>query len=305
LHREKFDLIHAHGSQDLWNSAAARRMGHHSLPLIFTRHHTKKLVDHAFNRFLYRKVVDHLIVACASVLDRYRPFLERGDITEDRISVIHSAYREDRFHPGVDGSAIRHELGAGPETMLVGVVGRLQPEKGGMYFLRAAAKIAPAFPTARFVFVGRGSDEMLLRQTAAELGIAERVIFMGFREDIPEITAALDLSVLPSIDCDASSAVLKEAMAMGRPVVATIIGGAGDIVEADKTGLLVPHADPEALATAIGTILGMPDRGRAMGERGQQRVVAHFTRERLVEQTLATYRKVLERWQQHQQGNNR
>jgi glycosyltransferase involved in cell wall biosynthesis len=304
LHRERFDLMDAHGSQDLWASALARRLGRHSLPLIFTRHNTKEVADHPFNRYLYRKVIDHLIVASSSVLDRYRPFLERGDLTEDRISVVHSAYWEDRFHPGVDGSRVRTELCGGDRAaLLVGVIGRLVADKGGIHFLRAAARLAQEFPAARFLFAGKGSHEDSLRGAAAELGIADRVRFLGFRDDIPEVTAALDLSVLPSVDCDASSAVLKEAMAVGRPVVATTIGGADEIVLPGTTGLLVPPGDPEALSAAMGTILRRPDRGREMGRRGQERVRDLFTRDRLVEDTLAAYRRALDRWNGRMRGD--
>jgi glycosyltransferase involved in cell wall biosynthesis len=111
---------------------------------------------------------------------------------------------------------------------------------------------------------------------------------------MPEITAALDLSVLPSIDCDASSAVLKEAMALAKPVVATDMGGARDIVEVGKTGLLVPPGDSEALAQAVGEILLSGDRGRTRRE-GQRRVQSHFGQKRLVEGTLIAYRAALMR----------
>ena len=293
-----FDLIDAHGSQDLWASALARRIGRRPVPLVFTRHNTKVVADHLFNRALYRRAVDHLIVVSRSVLDRYRPFLDRGDLSRERISVVHSSYQEDRFHVGVDGRAVRRELcsGAGPAPLLIGVIGRLVPDKGGMHFLRAAARVAKEFPSARFLFAGRGTAEEALKRAAADLEISEKVAFLGFREDVPQITAALDLSVLPSVDCDASSAVLKEAMAVGRPVVATSIGGAGEIIQDGETGLLVPPADPEALAQAMAAILRRPDHGLSMGARGRERVLSLFTRDRLVEGTLDAYRKARERW---------
>ncbi len=298
LRSRHFDLMDAHGSQDLWASALARRISGRPLPLVFTRHNTKEVADHFFNRVLYRREVDHLIVVSGSVLDRYRSFLDRGDLSGERISVVHSSYREDRFHEGVDGSALRRELcsGAGADDLLIGVIGRLVPDKGGIHFLRAAARIASEFPSARFLFVGRGDAEEALRRSAADLGISGKVAFLGFREDIPQITAALDLSVLPSVDCDASSAVLKEAMAVGRPVVATSIGGSGEIIQDGETGLLVPPANPEALAKAMAAILRMPDRGLSMGARGRERVRALFHRDRLVEGTLDAYRKAQERW---------
>jgi glycosyltransferase involved in cell wall biosynthesis len=295
LQRRQFDLMDSHGSQDLWAAAAALKLGRHALPLIYTRHNTKQVAFHPLNRFLYRNLVNHLIVVSASVLERYEPFLRHGDLHRERISVVHSSYWEERFHPGVKPASLRREMGVdGGECLLVGVVGRLVLDKGGTFFLRAVAQIAADLPAARFLFAGRGSEEEALRREAASLGLAERVRFLGFREDIPEITAALDLSVLPSVDCDASSAVLKEAMALGKPVVATDIGGAREIVEHGRTGLIVPPGDSDALAHAIKQILQQEDRGRAMGKAGQLRVKSEFSIRRMAEGTLLAYRRALE-----------
>jgi glycosyltransferase involved in cell wall biosynthesis len=304
LQRRPFDLLDAHGSQDLWAAAAALRLGGHTMPLIYTRHNTKRVAFHPLNRFLYRRLVDHLIVVSESVLERYEPFLRRGDLSRERISVVHSSYWEERFHAGVQPASIRGELGAGDGAPLVGVVGRLVQDKGGTFLLKAAARITGDIPTIRFLFVGRGTEEARLRSEAASLGLTDRVQFLGFREDIPEITAALDLSVLPSVDCDASSAVLKEAMALGKPVVATDIGGAREIIEDGKSGLVVPPGDSEALAQAIKQILLREDRGRAMGEEGRRRVISQFSIRRLAEGTLSAYQRALQAGQpsQHPKG---
>jgi len=296
LRRRKFDLIDAHGSQDLWVATFARSAGCWGLPMVFTRHNTKRLKDHLPNRLIYRHRVDHLIVASATVLERYEPYLQRGDITPDCVSVVHSSYWEDRFHGGIDGSAVRREIcGDDHDTSLVvGLIGRLVPDKGGIYFLRAAAQLAGKVPGVRFVFAGTGDDEPMLKQAAVNLGISEQVQFLGFRDDMPEVIAALDLLVLPSVDCDASSAALKEAMAVGRPAVATTVGGAAEIVRDGETGLLVPARDADALANAMEKVLRMPDHGRSMGTLGQE-VVRSFTQDRLVEGTLEAYYKVLAR----------
>jgi glycosyltransferase involved in cell wall biosynthesis len=294
LRREAYDLIDAHGSQDLWTCVAARALARARVPLVFTRHNTKRVASHAANRWLYRQV-DHLILASGSILERYAPFLSSGDLARDRVSVVHSAYRPDRFHPGVDGSRVRAELGVPAGAPLVGVVGRLVADKGQDDFLKAAARILERRPETRFLLVGTGTNEPELRALAASLGIAERVRFLGFRDDVPEITAALGVSVLPSVDCDASPAVLKEALACGVPVVATAIGGAGEILRQGETGLLVPPRDPARLAEAILSLLDDPDRARAMGRLGARDVAERFTPARLAAETLAVYASVVER----------
>ena len=293
-----YDLVVAHGSQDLWTAALALPApgagdGARRRPaLAYTRHNTKRVRDHALNRWLFRRI-DHLVVVSRSVLDRFEPFFARGVLRRDRVSVVHSSYRPERFHPGLDASRFRSEVGAGSETPIVGVIGRLVADKGQDDFLRAAALLRPRHPRARFVLAGTGTAEPSLRALAASLGLDEVVRFLGFRDDVPEVTAALAVSVLPSIDCDASSAALKEALACGVPVVATDIGGAAEIVRSGETGLIVPPRDPARLAEAIGTLLADPGRAAAMGRRGAQDVAARFTPDRLVAGTIAAYETIL------------
>ncbi|HYV85671.1 MAG TPA: glycosyltransferase family 4 protein [Patescibacteria group bacterium] len=295
LDAARYDLVDAHGSQDLWTTVLARRrLGAHAPPLVFTRHNTKHVATHLFNRWLYRRL-DHLIVVSASVLERYRPFFERGDLRRDRVSIVHSAYRPDRFHPGIDGSAVRASLGLGAGTPLVGAVGRLVPDKGQDDLLRAAAEVLRRSPQTRFALVGAGTAEPALRALAAELGVENACSFLGFRDDIPTITAALTIAVLASIDCDASPAVLKEALACGVPAVATDIGGSSEIVRDGQTGLIVPPRRPDLLARALLALLDDPARARLMGRAGSADVAARFTPDLLAEQTLAAYRAVLAR----------
>ncbi|HEX9427836.1 MAG TPA: glycosyltransferase family 4 protein [Candidatus Polarisedimenticolia bacterium] len=293
LRAARYDLINAQGSQDLWTAVAARRLSGQTLPLLFTRHNTKHIKPHAANRWLYRHQVDHLIAVSRSVIERYRPFLDAGSLTPERISVVHPAYRPDRFRTGLDGSGLRRELGVDSGTPIVGVIGRLVPDKGPDIFLRAAATVLAARPDARFVLTGTGTMEPELRRLIGELGIAAAVRLLGFRDNVPEITTALTISVLPAVDCDASSTVLKEALACGVPVIATDIGGAREIVLDGTTGLVVPPGDPGPLARAILDLLADPARARAMGSAGSRDVAARFTPERLAAGTLEVYEKVL------------
>jgi glycosyltransferase involved in cell wall biosynthesis len=292
LRTARYDLIDSHGSQDLWTTVLARRLASVRTPLVFTRHNSKRIGAHTANRWLYRQV-DHLILVSDSIRERYEPLFASRALRRDRVSVIHSAYRTDRFHPGLDASRGRRALGVPPEVPLVGAVGRLVADKGQDDLIRAAVEVRRRHPAALFLLVGTGTAEPLLRDLAARLGVSEAVRFLGFRDDVPEITAALDLSVLAAVDCDASSAVLKEAHACGVPVVATAIGGAGEIVRDGETGLIVPPRDSARLAAAILRLLGDPARAREMGRRGSLDVASRFTPDRLADETLAVYRAVV------------
>jgi glycosyltransferase involved in cell wall biosynthesis len=287
-----YDLLHAHGSQDLWTCVAARHLAGIRPPLVYTRHNTKRMRAHAANRWLYRREIDHLIVVSATVLERYAPLLRKGDLDPNRVSVVHPAYRPDRFHPGLDGSRVRAELGFDPQTPLVGVIGRLVYDKAQDDFLRAAALILRRRPDTRFLLAGTGPQEQEFRSLAAALGVDGAVRFLGFRDDVPEITAALTLAVLPSVDCDASSTVLKEALACGVPAVATAVGGAAEILRPGETGLVVPPRDPPRLAEAILALLDQPERAREMGRLGSRDVAERFTPARLTREIVAVYERV-------------
>ncbi len=293
LREQSYDLIDAHGSQDLWAVTAARALSGRRLPLILTRHNTKRVRAHAANRWLYRRQIDHLIVASRSVLQRYTSIQSAGALAEDRISVVHSAYRTDRFPPGIDGRRARSLLGITDASPIVGVVARLVRDKGHEHLLRAAPAILARHPETIFLFVGTGTLENELRALADSLHLGSSVRFLGFRDDVPEITTALTVSVLPSIDCDASSAALKEALACGVPAVATDIGGAGEILRDGVTGLVVPARDPGRLAAAVLSLLDDPEKAREMGRTGRRDVSLRFTPDRLATETLDVYRKVL------------
>ncbi|MFQ5877267.1 MAG: glycosyltransferase family 4 protein [Acidobacteriota bacterium] len=295
LRAERYDVIHAHGSQDLWTCVSARALARVPVPLVFTRHNTKRVRGHLANRWLYRRQVDHLVVANASVLERYARILECGALRRERVTVVDMAYRPERFHLGVDGSRVRAELGLGPDVPLVGVIGRLVHDKAQDDFLRAAKRVLDRRPEARFILTGTGPQEREFRSLAASLGLSDAVRFLGFRNDVPEIIAALTVSVLPSIDCDASSTVLKESLACGVPAVATAIGGAVEILRPGETGLVVPPRDPGRLAEAILSLLDDPGRAREMGRRGSRDVARRFTPERLTSNILKVYESVVGR----------
>ena len=134
------------------------------------------------------------------------------------------------------------------------------------------------------------------RALAASLGLSESVRFLGFRNDLPELTAALDVSVLASVDCDASPAVVKEAMYLRRPVVVTDIGGLREMVEDGVTGLIVPPRDPGALARAILRVLSDEEGARAMGARGREVVRTRYSVSALADAYERAYATLLERW---------
>ena len=154
-----------------------------------------------------------------------------------------------------------------PGSQIVGVVARLEPEKGHPTLLEAWPLVLHAVPDAYLLIVGEGSRRDALEAQARELRIAHRVVFTGRRDDVPAVTAALDVAVLPSYR-EAQGMAILEAMALSRPVVASNVGGIPEMIEDGVTGLLVPPHDAEALSAAIVRLLNEPS---ARGHPGSRR----------------------------------
>jgi len=192
-------------------------------------------------------------------------------IPERKIEVIYNAVAPDRFAAS-DGSACGGAIIGRAGQSVILTLARLNPQKGLCYLLEAAVQV----PEALFVLAGDGSERSALEARANALGIADRVVFLGHRRDVPELLAGCDLLVLPSLYEGLPLSVL-EAMAAGRPVVATAIGGTDEAVVHGKTGLLVPPADPDALAGAIRTILRDPQLAQRLAEAGQARARQRFS----------------------------
>jgi glycosyltransferase involved in cell wall biosynthesis len=213
-----------------------------------------------------------------------------------RIEVVYNGVDTGSYTAASRSGGVRQQLGLAPGERVVAVLSRLSRLKGLEFFLQAAASLAPRFPGVRFLVVGDNTIDVGYRGElaayAARLGLAERVIFTGFRSDVPELLAATTVSVLPSLTEGLSNALL-EAMAAGVPVVATSVGGNPETVVDGVTGLLVPPRDPDALATAIARLLLDPGLAASLGQAGHRRLHSVFSLERMVSETEARYRSLL------------
>jgi glycosyltransferase involved in cell wall biosynthesis len=233
------------------------------------------------------------VTAIVAVCESIKQGLIRQGVPGEKIEVIYSGTDTARFHPGVDGAGIRRELGLGPEHFLITQIGT-RSWKGNDDVLEAVAKIAPGFPHARVLFVGaRGGKAQVLQDKGAALGLGGRVSVFPYREDIPEILAASDVTVDASYEGLGLTGTLRESLAVGTPVIGTDIEGNPEIVRPGRTGLLVPPRDPGALAEALRQIAADPAGAEAMGRAGRMLVEEKFSTAVKVERTEALYRRLL------------
>jgi glycosyltransferase involved in cell wall biosynthesis len=186
----------------------------------------------------------------------------------------------------------RHELGLDDGAPLIGIVGRLFPIKNHRLFLNAAARVAIQMPSAHFVIVGDGTLRPDLEHYAHELGFADRVIFTGWRRDLPNIYADLDVLVVSS-DNEGTPVSAIEAMAAGCPVVATRVGGLVDLIADSENGYLVPPRDPDELATAVLRLLQDPKTACRMAQAARVLAGERFTIQRLITDIEHLYEQLL------------
>jgi glycosyltransferase involved in cell wall biosynthesis len=249
------DVIHNHMYRaELVGTRAAIALEKIGLrrPYVVSTVHSSR-VRSAEDREQLRRLTPHMdrLIAVSHAMEQ--KIADEGRDTAP-VTLVYNGVDLDRYEHQEPCCTLRDEYGMEPGSHIVGVVARLEPEKGHATLLTAWPTVLRSVPNAYLLVVGEGSRREALEQHAAELRIAHRVVFTGRRDDVPAVTAALDVAVLPSYR-EAQGLTVLEAMALSRPVVASNVGGIPEMVEDGVTGLLVPPGDPDALAAAVVRLL--------------------------------------------------
>jgi len=287
LQIHSIDLVHTHGYKaNFYGYLAARGKG---VPAVATYH--LDWPDRGLALRLYH-LFDRLVVRrfgkIAAVSEAVARSLRRSGVPSAKIVTIDNGIDLSPFAQA--RPILQEEISERPDA-LIGLVGRLTPQKGCEYFLRAAQRVLIDFPRTLFVLVGEGPDRRKLEELVRDLSIAERVIFAGHREDMPGVYASLDILVLPSIN-EGLPMTLIEAMAAARPVIATPVGAIPKLIIPEQTGLLVNPRDPVGLAAALGRLISNPDLRHRLGRDGQAWVMRRFSAEAMAQQYAEIYQEV-------------
>jgi glycosyltransferase involved in cell wall biosynthesis len=297
LTNRRTDIVHAQISQDLSVLVATAVFVPTSPPILLTKRvgsfiNKKDL----YHRWLYRHV--SLVVAISEVIRKN--VLETCPIDASRVVTLFDGVNLHRFDPGrVDPKAARRELGIGESDFVIGMVGRISPGKGHKEFLEAASIIHSSMPEIRFLVVGEpsyGEEDYgkNIIESAQQLTSQGVMMFSGYRSDVPNVMAALDILAFPS-HAEAFGDVLIEAMAMKLPVVSTNCDGVLDIVIDGETGIQVPPRDGPALANALMLLVQDEERRRSFGEAGRRRVEKVFDLRQRTGAMEGLYARVLNR----------
>jgi glycosyltransferase involved in cell wall biosynthesis len=292
LRREEIDLVHAHMYRaEVIGTRAAVAAG---VPVIMATVHSSRVRSAADTELLASLTpsMDRLIVPSKAIEHKVR--CEGRDAA--RFAVIPNGVDLSRFATPPPRCGIRDELRIPASAPLLGVVARLEAEKGQRFVIDAMATILEAVPAARLLIVGEGSEADALRARAASLGrlVASRVCFTGRREDVSAIIGDLDVAVLPSLR-EAQGISILEAMARRVPVVASAVGGIPEVITSGLDGLLVPPGEPAALADAVVQLLVDERLRRRIGEAGYRTVAERFSIDAQVRRIEAVYDEELAR----------
>ncbi len=294
--RERIDVVHTHMDVADFYGALAGRLGgarcvvatKHAPDEFRTRPTWKRYPFLVLERLAY-EMEDAVIV----VSEGLASFLEEAERLPRRKMVV--------IGHGIDGVSgagprpeTRRALGLPPLDPLLGAVGRLSPEKGHGVLLRALPTILATFHRVGVVLVGDGPSRSELEAETRRLGIADRVVFLGQRRDVPVVLAALDLFVQPSL-YEGFGISLLEAMAAGLPIVASRVGGIPEVVQDGATGLLVPPRDPAALASAVIRLLRDREEAGRLGAAAARRARERYSLRAAAARVDALYRDILGR----------
>lgn len=289
VRQERVDLIHAHEFRaNVFGAIVAKLCG---IPLVGTVHGKNYYPDHVKRRVAYRWVSK--AAKMVAVSEDLRQFLaDRVGIHRERIARIYNGVdMPERMSPE-QVAQCRSDLGIKPSEFVLGIVGSLYPVKGHVYLFDAFRSVLKLHPKTKLLVVGQGNLEDSLKRQVLELGIDHAVSFLGLRNDVPRILAALDLFVLPSLS-EGLSVALLEAMSTAVPVVASSVGGNPEIVQDGQIGLLVSPKNASELADRILEVINNPEKSKLFGERGRERVAKEFTTARMLNQYEELYDRCL------------
>lgn len=291
--RERFDVLYTneHPLTMLWGGIVSRVTGIRATVMAF-----QSTGDYA----QYKRIMLHRLVPFdeyVALSQSHRRYLSQVEgLPEKRIRVIHNGVDPEPYIVDVMRS---WPPGVPHDTPLVGIIAMLRPEKAHDVFLRAAAAIYDR-TEAHFLIVGEGPTRPGLERLVSDLGIGQRVHFLGKRDDIPQILAVLDLIVLSSRPVvETFPIAVLEAMAAAKPVVCTQVGSIADLVIDQETGILVPPDDPVRLGQSMLFLLNHPEVAKRMGVAGRMRLLENFTLERMVRGTEDMLDKLLVRKTHH------
>ncbi len=293
--KERFDIVHTHTAKAGFLGRMAAHLA--GVPHIIHQPHGHNFYGY-FNTF-FSKLAIIFERIFANITDKIftTTELEKNDFVKykvcnpDKIVVVGSGIELAKYNfINSDQIKKKKEFNIKTDEKIVGMISRLDPIKGSGYLIEAASEVVAKFPNIKFLVVGDGVLKEKLEQRVKELGIKEKFIFTGWREDVGQILPILDICVLPSLN-EAFGRILLEAQAYGIPVVATKVGGIPEVVKDNETGILVPSKDISSLAGAITILLNDDLKRLKMAQAAKAWVGERFNQDKMIKKINNIYKE--------------
>lgn len=293
LREHKFDIMHTHLiDADIYGFLAAKFAG--VKVIVSTKHNPddfRKTQSPAIllDSFIANHTHKIIAVSCA-----VRDFLIKYQkIKPEKIEVIYNGIDIEKFTPKKEKQQAKIALNLKPENFIIGCIARFNAQKGHKYLIEAIPNIIANIHDVHFIFAGIGPLSDTIRKQAEMLKILDKITFLGLRTDIAAILNAMDIFVLPSL-WEGLGIVLLEAQAAGVPVVASKVDGIMEVVQDNKTGVLVLPEDSEQIAQAIISLIKHPDMAKSYGMTGRQYVTQNFSIEQMTKKIESLYLNIQE-----------
>ena len=289
LRKEQVALIHAHEFSAILCGWVVSMLA--GVPFVATVHGKNYFWEKLRRRVTYRLVSRHgTIVAVSQDLKQF--ICDRVGVQEQRVEVIYNGVAPAQMITDEEVQTCKAELGVSGCYPVLGVVGSLYPVKGHRFLLEAMPEILRRWPKAQLLVIGRGELEVALKEQVEQLAIGGNVQFLGMRQDVPRLLSLMDLFALPSLS-EGLSIALLEAMASGKPVVATRVGGNPELIDHGRTGFLVQSEDAKELAANLLKLLSDSGTMQQFGRQAAERARQHFSMEQMSDRYRDLYARSL------------
>jgi glycosyltransferase involved in cell wall biosynthesis len=286
LRAEKPDVLHVHCNSDLVVPGLAALM--ERVPARIITRHLPFPFQNLLGAKLYSEVLFSRIV---TVSEFVRKNVIACGVSPGKVMTIHHGTDVEAFCKTTKSrEEMRREFGVSPETIAIGIAGRISKEKGHDVLLRAMKSLVGKHDV-KLIVIGNGPYNDDAQALVKELGIEDRVLFTGFRNDVANAVDALDIVAVPSVWDEACSAAIQQGMALSKPIVGTTTGGSPEMILDGETGYVLPPSDSDALASALAKLIVDPDLRARMGAAGKSRVAAGFTLGGMTDKLVALYRQ--------------
>lgn len=284
LKTEKIDIINTHSGKDSFLAGIAGRLSSIKPVIVRTRHLALPITSKLTYSLLPHKIV--------TTSEYVRQYLISQNIPQEKIIAAPTGVDMRIFDVDAAKNVLKKELNIGNDANVIGTIAILRFKKGHHVLLDAVSEVLKVFPKTVFVFAGDGPQEENIKKKMQELNLTNNVFLLGLRHDIPDILKSLDIFVLPTLQESLPQSVMQ-AMAMGRPVIATTVGGLPEVVEDGISGILVEPENPHALSEAVISLLKDKERMKKMGDAGRKIAQEKYSVDAMVERMYNFYESLI------------